>query len=211
MKRKAGKVLMTIGLLLIAAAFLLMVYNIWESKKAENMSEEILNQIKDGQDENVSSDDADEKPLYEIYPDMEMPVLTIDGVDYIGILTVPSLGLELPVAGNWSYPNLRRSPCRYKGSAYSNDMIIAGHNYSRHFGGLKNLAIGEEISFRDVDGHIFQYQVDDIETIPGTAVEDMDAGEWDMTLFTCTYGGKSRVTIRCRKLENDHSVIFKGL
>ena len=202
MKRKAGKLLMTIGLLLIAAAFLLMVYNIWESKKAENMSEEILNQIKDGQDENVSSDDADEKPLYEIYPDMEMPVLTIDGVDYIGILTVPSLGLELPVAGNWSYPNLRRSPCIYKGSAYSNDMIIAGHNYSRHFGGLKNLAIGEEISFRDVDGHIFQYQVDDIETIPGTAVEDMDAGEWDMTLFTCTYGGKSRVTIRCRKLEN---------
>ena len=202
MKRKAGKLLMTIGLLLIAAAFLLMVYNIWESKKAENMSEEILNQIKDGQDENVSSDDADEKPLYEIYPDMEMPVLTIDGVDYIGILTVPSLGLELPVAGNWSYPNLRRSPCRYKGSAYRNDMIIAGHNYSRHFGGLKNLAIGEEISFRDVDGHIFQYQVDDIETIPGTAVEDMDAGEWDMTLFTCTYGGKSRVTIRCRKLEN---------
>ena len=211
MKRKAGKLLMTIGLLLIAAAFLLMVYNIWELKKAENMSEEILNQIKDGQDENVSSDDADEKPLYEIYPDMEMPVLTIDGVDYIGILTVPSLGLELPVAGNWSYPNLRRSPCRYKGSAYSNDMIIAGHNYSRHFGGLKNLAIGEEISFRDVDGHIFQYQVDDIETIPGTAVEDMHAGEWDMTLFTCTYGGKSRVTIRCRKLENDHSVIFKGL
>ena len=211
MKRKAGKLLMTIGLLLIAAAFLLMVYNIWESKKAENMSEEILNQIKDGQDENVSSDDADEKPLYEIYPDMEMPVLTIDGVDYIGILTVHSLGLELPVAGNWSYPNLRRSPCRYKGSAYSNDMIIAGHNYSRHFGGLKNLAIGEEISFRDVDGHIFQYQVDDIETIPGTAVEDMHAGEWDMTLFTCTYGGKSRVTIRCRKLENDHSVIFKGL
>ena len=202
MKRKAGKLLMTIGLLLIAAAFLLMVYNIWESKKAENMSEEILNQIKDEQDENVSSDDADEKPLYEIYPDMEMPVLTIDGVDYIGILTVPYLGLELPVAGNWSYPNLRRSPCRYKGSAYSNDMIIAGHNYSRHFGGLKNLAIGEEISFRDVDGHIFQYQVDDIETIPGTAVEDMDAGEWDMTLFTCTYGGKSRVTIRCRKLEN---------
>ena len=211
MKRKAGKLLMTIGLLLIAAASLLMVYNIWESKKAENMSEEILNQIKDGQDENVSSDDADEKPLYEIYPDMEMPVLTIDGVDYIGILTVPSLGLELPVAGNWSYPNLRRSPCRYKGSAYSNDMIIAGHNYSRHFGGLKNLAIGEEISFRDVDGHIFQYQVDDIETIPGTAVEDMHAGDWDMTLFTCTYGGKSRVTIRCRKLENDHSVIFKGL
>ena len=68
MKRKAGKLLMTIGLLLIAAAFLLMVYNIWESKKAENMSEEILNQIKDEQDENVSSDDADEKPLYEIYP-----------------------------------------------------------------------------------------------------------------------------------------------
>jgi hypothetical protein len=25
----------------------------------------------------------------------------------------------------------------------------------------------------------------------------MTDGEYDLTLFTCTYGGKSRVTVRC--------------
>ncbi|MGN0332733.1 MAG: sortase [Lachnospiraceae bacterium] len=198
MSRKPGKILMTIGLLLIAAAFLLMTYNIWESKKAEEASKEILDQISDDQDNDETSKREDEEPLYKLYPNMEMPVVTIDGVDYIGNIKIPSLEVELPVAKEWNYPNLRRSPCRYEGSVYSRDIIIAGHNYSRHFGGLKTLAVGEEVIFSDVDNNNFFYQIDSIEIIPGTAVEDMKKGEWDLTLFTCTYGGKSRIAIRCR-------------
>ena len=34
-----------------------------------------------------------------------------------------------------------------------------------------------------------------------TAVEEMTAGEYDLTLFTCTYGGQSRVTVRCDREE----------
>jgi sortase A len=29
------------------------------------------------------------------------------------------------------------------------------------------------------------------------AVEEMTAGNYDLALFTCTYGGKSRVTVYC--------------
>ena len=29
----------------------------------------------------------------------------------------------------------------------------------------------------------------------------MTAGDFDLTLFTCTYGGKSRVTLRCDRVE----------
>lgn len=43
-------------------------------------------------------------PDYMLCPDMEMPVKTIEGVDYIGILTIPALELELPVISEWSYP-----------------------------------------------------------------------------------------------------------
>ena len=201
MRRKPGKILMTIGLLLIAAAFLLMTYNIRESKKAEESSKEILEQISDDQNHDETSERADKKPLYELYPDMEMPVVTIDGIDYIGILKIPSLGIELPVAKEWNYPNLRRSPCRYEGSVYSRDIIIAGHNYSRHFGGLKTLSPGETVVFSDVDHNTFSYLIDSIEIIPGTAVEDMQNGEWDLTLFTCTYGGRSRIAVRCRLVD----------
>ena len=38
-------------------------------------------------------------------------------------------------------------------------------------------------------------------TLPETAVEEMRAGEWDLTLFTCTYDGRARVTVRCIRTE----------
>ena len=40
-----------------------------------------------------------------------------------------------------------------------------------------------------------------VETLPETAVEEMRAGEWDLTLFTCTYDGRARVTVRCIRTE----------
>ena len=200
MKRKIGNVLMTLGTLLILAALCLTIYNIWESQKADQNSSEILAQLEDEMEDEDEDQDQD-IPIYQLYPDMEMPVYEVDGIAYIGVLEIPVLGLKLPVASEWSYPNLRSSPCRYQGSVYQDNMIIAGHNYNRHFGRLKDLGIGDEIRFTDADGTIFDYQVADLESLPGTAVEEMEAGEWDMTLFTCTYGGKSRVTIRCRRIE----------
>lgn len=29
----------------------------------------------------------------------------------------------------------------------------------------------------------------------------MTDAHWDLTLFTCTYGGKSRVTVRCTRAD----------
>ena len=36
-----------------------------------------------------------------------------------------------------------------------------------------------------------------MEAIPATAPEEMESGDWDLTLFTCTVGGRTRDTIRC--------------
>ena len=108
------------------------------------------------------------------------------------------LGLELPVAADWSYPALRTVPCRYKGSAYLDDLIICAHNYDSHFGRLKALHAGDEVIFTDAAGNVFDYEVSVLETLPPTAIEDMEQGG-DLTLFTCTIGGASRVTLRCEK------------
>jgi len=40
-----------------------------------------------------------------------------------------------------------------------------------------------------------------VETLQPTAVEEMCSGDWDLTLFTCTLGGKFRVTVRCDRVE----------
>ena len=59
-----------------------------------------------------------------------MPTQEVDGQSYIGVLELQPLGLSLPIISQWSYPGLRIAPCRYTGSAYQNDLVIAAHNYT---------------------------------------------------------------------------------
>ena len=118
------------------------------------------------------------------------------------MLRIPALSLELPVINDWSYARLRVAPCRYADSVYQGNLVIFAHNYTRHFGRLKNLSRGDEITFTDVDGNVFRYEVAELETLSPYAVDEMTSGDWDLTLFTCMIGGKSRVTVRCKQTKD---------
>ena len=207
MKNK-GKGLILLGLLLIAAALFLVAYNLYDELRAEQESQQVVNRMEEylpteapveapaGDQEPLVQDDRTVIADYVLCPNMEMPVVTIDGTDFIGILSIPTLELELPVASQWSYPALKTAPCRYSGSAYLNNLIICGHNYTSHFGNLKNLSVGSLATFTDMDGNVFTYQMVERETLLPASTEEMESGDWDLTLFTCTLGGKSRVTVR---------------
>lgn len=192
---RRGNLCILIGIVLIMAALGLAVYNITDEKNAFDSSSEVLIQI---QPEIIEAESFGETvPDYVSFPDMEMPVKEIDGNDYIGVLNFPGFDMEMPVMSDWSYPKLKISPCRYAGSAYKNDMIICAHNYDCHFGVLKSMTLGEIVTFTDMDGNEFLYEVAEIEILDPFATEEMTSGNWDLTLFTCTYGGQDRVTVRC--------------
>lgn len=192
MKHK-GKGLIFTGLLLIAAALFLTGYNLFDQMRAQRSAAQAAAQLAERLPQTTQTD----VPDYLLTPEMEMPVETIDGVDYVGVLRIPALALELPVISQWSYPLLKIAPCRYSGSAYQNNLVLCAHNYASHFGNLKNLHIGAAVTFTDMDGNLFTYQVAELETLPPQATEEMENGDWDLTLFTCTVGGQSRVTVRC--------------
>lgn len=192
MKHK-GKGLIFTGLLLIAAALFLTGYNLFDQMRAQRSAAQAAAQLAERLPQTTQTD----VPDYLLTPEMEMPVETIDGVDYVGVLRIPALALELPVINQWSYPLLKIAPCRYSGSAYQNNLVLCAHNYASHFGNLKNLHIGAAVTFTDMDGNLFTYQVAELETLPPQATEEMENGDWDLTLFTCTVGGQSRVTVRC--------------
>lgn len=195
-RKQKGRFLIRLGLLLIAAALCFIIYNLYEEHHAREQSGQALDALQEyipGSDQN----DDTSMPDYMLNPDMEMPTQTIDGIDYIGVLEIPSLNLELPVISQWSYPNLRIAPCRYSGSAYSGGLVIAAHNYDSHFGRLKTLQTDDEVIFTDIDGNTFTYKVAVMEILEPLATEEMKSEEWDLSLFTCTIGGRSRVTVRC--------------
>lgn len=215
MPKRTGIFLMGAGCCMLLAALLLTLWNLHEEQMADRASEQILAQMEalhaaeneasvaGGEAATDSMDGSGELviPDYVLNPDIPMPELTIDGNAYIGTLELPRLGLKLPVMSDWSYPKLKKSPCRYLGSAYKSNLIIAGHNYKRHFNGLKRMQLGDAVYFTDEADNVFSYEVVQIERLNGYAVEEMESGDWDLTLFTCTAGGSVRLTLRCRLLE----------
>ncbi len=218
-KRSAerGIVFIVIGLLCIAAALSLAGYNVYTDARAGKSVRQVLDELDSLFPETTETagttgaDNAQEPaelpepvtdiPDYILYPDMEMPVGKVDGKDYIGVLRIDSLSLELPVISDWSYDNLKTAPCRYSGSAYKGNLVICGHDYRSHFGGLRRISIGDTATFTDMDGNVFAYTAASVEVLDPTEIDDMKDSGFELTLFTCTLDGTNRLTIRFEKNE----------
>ena len=125
----------------------------------------------------------------------------VNGYEYIGYVEIPLLELKLPVMSEWSYEQLRISPCRQSGSSYTDDLVIAAHNYSTHFGRLKELSIGDAVIFTDMDGVVNTYCVKKLETVAPDDVDTVLNSGFDLVLYTCTKGGQTRVTVFCDRVD----------
>ena len=191
-----------LGIVLLLSAALLTACNLLQSARAAAVSSEAGAALTEAISASLPPK-TDELllPDYVLNPDMPMPTREVDGLTCIGMLELPALGLSLPVLSEWSYDALKLAPCRYSGSAYRNDMVIAAHNYRAHVGRLSRAAVGDEVRFTDADGNLFRYEIAGLETLSPTAVSEMTASGWELTLFTCTLGGQARLAVRCALLD----------
>lgn len=202
---KRGLVCIALGVLLLLGAAGLTGYNFLDEKQAgENAAKayELLRMaaLEPGElnlPEGIL-------PVYEVNPEIDMPVVTIDGHDYVGYISIPSLDIDLPVMSEWSYPKMKIAPCKYWGSVYLDNMVICAHNYVNHFGRLGNAAVGDAVIFTDVEGNVFNYTVSELIQLNPNQTWDMVKGlDWDLTLFTCTASGRQRLTVRCVRVEEN--------
>lgn len=196
---------MIMGTALIFGALSLFLYNRRQVQQAEQASVDMMPQLLAAIEEKEETGEEPSTyeqpvgtPLEFLDPSaFEMTQVEIGGYTYIGYLSVPDLNLELPVMADWDYTRLQKAPCRYSGSVRGENLVIMAHNYRAHFGYLSELEEGASVIFTDMDGIKTRYQVVAQDILAPTAVEEMTSGEFDLTLFTCTYGGKSRVTVYC--------------
>lgn len=191
MHKGIGFLFMGIGAALLIAALSLLLYNRAQDDNAGKAADELLPSVIAAV-RKADSDTGD---------GTEMTVAEIDGYGYIGYLSVPVLELELPVMSEWDYTRLKTAPCRYFGSTKTDDLVICGHNYTRHFGTLKNLQAGDLVIFTDMDGVTTLYEVKAVEMLKPTQIGEMVESGYNLTLYTCTYGGQTRVTVRCDRAE----------
>ena len=219
MRKHINRLSIILGLLLIAAALGLVLYNRWDSERAGKESAKVMAALTEAITENAETaggtiipggsrkpggsgipGTSRRDPIDDGDSQGQKPMATeeIDGYEYIGVVEVPALDIFLPVMAEWDYKRLTVSPCRFTGSYYSNDLVICAHNNSSHFGRLLYVDIGADVYLTTVQGDTYHYQVSNRETVKPTALDEMITGDdWDLTLFTCTIGGQARCAVRC--------------
>jgi len=213
MPKKAGIIFVTLGVVLILSALLLFLYNGLEDRRAGQQAESLMNEIHSAMTEETDPTTKPTEIEIEIGIEItepietlpaEMPVLMIDGYDYIGYLSIPDLELELPIMAEWDYSRLKIAPCRHFGSSRTDDLVIAAHNYKTHFGSLSKLKSGAEVIFTDMDGIENRYVLmKDPETLAPDAVDAVQNSGYDLVLYTCTPGGATRVVAFCDRVTEE--------
>lgn len=212
MRNKFGTIFMVLGAALLIGALSLFIYNQKEDNEAGQAVAELMPQLvqriqeEQEQQEQVPDETVilpDDLEIPDAFVDPSTFIMTeveIDGHNYIGYLSIPVLELELPIMADWDYNKLNIAPCRYTGTVKGEDLVLMAHNYAKHFGKLSQLNEGDLVIFTDMDGDVTNYEVVAQDILMPTAVEEMTSGDFDLTLFTCTYGGRTRVTVYCDKL-----------
>lgn len=209
--RKIGNVMIVLGVICIMAAVALYTYNEWDARRAQTASADVLDELQYSIEQNNGGISAPIKGgsdllRMDILEQRQMTVVEIDGYGYIGYLSIPSIGLALPVMAECTNRGLKIAPCRYSGSLFTEDLVICAHNYARHFSPIKWLNKGVRVEFVDMDNRQWLYDVVDTEIVNPTDVElmtgtDGEEKTWDLTLFTCTTGGRTRFALRCKRVD----------
>ena len=179
-----------LGSALVLAAVCLYVYDRLEDARAGAQAASAVSQLRQSQsiaavsETEQPADSAESLPTEDAESESESasetPASSIER-EYLGVLTIPALGLELPVQTEWSKANLKVSPCRQCGSTAGGDLVIAAHNYKSHFGRLSSLS--EERTAQ----------------VSPEEPEALREGGCPLVLYTCTPGGKARVVVYCQR------------
>ena len=197
MRHKLSGILIGLGVLMILGAAGLLLHNRQEAEREASFSARILPELESRIE--AAAETATAPPLMPDpkSPERRMSVVSIDGHDYVGVLEIPAIGYRAPIMAEWSYENLEISACRFHGSVYTDDLVLCAHNYDRLYRRLTELKTGDAVWFTDMDGLTWTYEVADLETLSPNMIEEMNDSGYELSFFTCTYGGQARLTLRC--------------
>lgn len=243
MKRKKliYKIELFISVFLICFLFSYYIYGEYDRNKSEQVSQEILAQIKYQVDDTVRKDETDRIVVILEINDTEneneienkesnttetsttknetmkidtKTYISADGIEYTteAILKIPSIGIEYPVLSTTSPELLYVSINKYHPQDLLPNEIgnycIVGHYYEngKMFGKLHKLKNGDTAELTDLTGRKVVYQVYDkyvVEPTDTRCTSQLTArnmNKKEITLITCTNGGKQRLVVKLREI-----------
>ncbi|MBR5774277.1 MAG: hypothetical protein IKY44_05415 [Clostridia bacterium] len=175
-KSKFRIILTCVGIALIVCAVGLFAYSQIRTRIAKSRAKEIVAQLYSLMPE-VTSGAPDDRS------DPTMPMLQIDGQDFVGIVEIPTYSKALPIYGKWDASRVSKYPCRYLGSVYSDTLIIGGSDNDGQLDFVKEISNGDNIHITDTTGIRYKYVVFDINRTKDVSTQYLTKTDARLVLF----------------------------
>ena len=127
--------------------------------------------------------------------DNVMPVLSVDGIDFMSLLEFPSNNRILPVANQWG--NVMEYPCRFAGSVHESALVIGATDRKGQCDFVASISVGDTVFVTDMMGNRYSYLVADIlhtDNVHRDLLMNTDA---PLTVFVKNTLSDEYILIRC--------------
>lgn len=232
-KKRIYKIELFLSVFLICLLFSYYIYAEYDRNKSEEVSKEILAEIKEQVDNTVKKNENDKIVVILEVPGTQednedktenqnnnqtktnntkidtKTYTSKDGVKYTteAILKIPKINIEYPVLSATSDALLFVSLNKYWGPQPNEvgNYCIVGHYYEngKMFGKLHKLKNGDKAELTDLSGNTLKYQVYNkyvVEPTDTRCTSQLTDGRKELTLITCTNGGKQRLVVKLRQV-----------
>ena len=187
-KLTAGKVCIAAGICLIVAAAALLISWQWEinssAEKNESYTETLLSLMPEPQG-----------AALEERSDNAMAVLSLDGVDFSGILEMPRYSSVLPVCADWGKPS--RYPCVLSGSIYDGTLQIGAAAQKGQYDFYREISVGDSVFFTDMEGNRYTLEVTDLRYEKHAGQDELSRKEAALVLFVKNMYAQEYFIIYC--------------
>ena len=228
-KKKMYKFDFLISIFLVCILTSLYIYAEYDRNKSEEVSQEILENMDNGNDDTVAKNNVlvvvlDDEEQNQNVNDQQSQLANVNkkvqttsgGFRYTTIATVsiPKLNLQYPVldgetdSAEETEALLKISPTKFWGPEPNEvgNFCIVGHNYrnTKFFSKVPTLVSGDIITLTDLSGRTIQYKVYNKYEVAPTDVScttQLTNGKKEVTLITCTDDSKLRVIVRCKEVK----------
>ncbi|MBP5270905.1 MAG: hypothetical protein ILO42_08110 [Clostridia bacterium] len=188
-KRVLPAIILLVGALMIAAAVTYFAIDAARANKTKKNNEILLDRL------NTLIPEP-HPGFVEEGRDTIMPVLNVDGVDYIGILTVPAYKAEIPVASVWDDERNKGVFTRYFGTLPAHNLILGADNALGLFGFSGEITKDDSVFFTDTEGIVYSYKVEDVVHVNRISKEEMTYT--GLTIFIRSRTSSDYVIVYCK-------------
>lgn len=174
--KKLTRLIMVLGILLIAASAVTVVFTQTAQKSAAEEARQTAEYLLTLMPE-IQAGAPDGRT------DTQMPVIELEGTDFAGVVEVPVYDTMLPMGNTWSRHSVSKHPCRFSGSPYDSSLILGGSGNQGQFDFMKWITGGDLVTVTDMTGLRFSYLVSDVLKTKDVSSENLLSMDADLVLF----------------------------